>query len=97
MVRAVARTLIGGGGGCLFINSCSARLVSFQIDKFEFNADDHSYHPASHNQKHTVLLYDKYGKYKACTEDYGLVWNMSEALLAVVFNPNDIAKSDPLT
>ena len=36
--RAVARTLIGGGGGggCLFIYSCSARLVSFQIDKFEF-------------------------------------------------------------
>ena len=39
MNRAVARTLIGGGGvggGCLFIYSCSARLVSFQIDKFEF-------------------------------------------------------------
>ena len=33
--RAVARTLIGGG--CLFIYSCSARLVSFQIDKFEFD------------------------------------------------------------
>ena len=37
--RAVARTLMGGGGGggggCLFIYSCSARLVSFQIDKFE--------------------------------------------------------------
>ena len=32
-IRAVARTLIGGGG--LFIYSCSARLVSFQIDKFE--------------------------------------------------------------
>ena len=34
---AVARTLIGGGGGvgCLFIYSCSARLVSFQI-KFKF-------------------------------------------------------------
>ena len=26
-----------GGGGCLFIYSCSARLVSFQIDKFEFD------------------------------------------------------------
>ena len=38
--RAVARTLMGGGGGkvgCLFIYSCSARLVSFQIDKFEFD------------------------------------------------------------
>ena len=35
--RAVARTLIGGGGGCLFIYSYSARLVSFQIDKFEFH------------------------------------------------------------
>ena len=33
MNRAVARTLIGG---CLFIYSCSARLVSFQTDKFEF-------------------------------------------------------------
>ena len=32
--RAVARTLIGG---CLFIYSYSARLVSFQIDKFEFD------------------------------------------------------------
>ena len=33
---AVARTLIGGGGGwCLFIYSCSARLVSFEI-KFKF-------------------------------------------------------------
>ena len=36
VVRAVARTLIGGGG-CLFIYSCSARLVCFQIDKFEFD------------------------------------------------------------
>ena len=35
-IRAVARTLMGGGGG-LFIYSCSARLVSFQIDKFEFD------------------------------------------------------------
>ena len=38
--RTVARTLIGGGGGgggCLFIYSCSARLVSFQMDKFEFD------------------------------------------------------------
>ena len=32
---AVARTLIGGGGGCLFIYSCSTRLVSFEI-KFKF-------------------------------------------------------------
>ena len=32
---AVARTLIGGGG--VFIYSCSARLVSFQVDKFEFD------------------------------------------------------------
>ena len=38
IIRAVARTLIGGGGGGgLFIYSCSARLVSFQIDKFEFD------------------------------------------------------------
>ena len=36
--RAVARTLIGGGGGGVFIHiSCSARPVSFQIDKFEFD------------------------------------------------------------
>ena len=34
--RAVARTLMGGGG-CLFTYSCSARLVSFQIDRFEFD------------------------------------------------------------
>ncbi len=34
--RAVARALIGGGGGggggCLFIYSCSARLISFEIN-----------------------------------------------------------------
>ena len=29
--RAAARTLIGGGGGCIFIYSDSARLVSFDI------------------------------------------------------------------
>ena len=29
--RAVARALIGGGG-CLFINSCYARLISFEIN-----------------------------------------------------------------
>ena len=39
VTRAVARTLIGGGGGggCLFIYSCSVRLVSCQINKFEFD------------------------------------------------------------
>ena len=31
LVRAVARALIGGGGGCIFIYSGSARLVSFEI------------------------------------------------------------------
>ena len=31
MIRAVARALIGGGGGCIFIYSGSARLVSFEI------------------------------------------------------------------
>ena len=31
MDRAVARTLIGGGGGCIFIYSGSARLVSFEM------------------------------------------------------------------
>ena len=30
--RAVARTLIGGGGGCIFIYSGSARLASFEIN-----------------------------------------------------------------
>ena len=31
--RAVARTLIGGGGGgCIFIYSGSARLISFEIN-----------------------------------------------------------------
>ena len=34
--RAVARTLIGGGG-CIFIYSCFARQISFQIDQFEFD------------------------------------------------------------
>ena len=34
--RAVTRTLIGGGG-CIFIYSCSARQISFQIDQFEFD------------------------------------------------------------
>ena len=34
--RDVPRTLLGGGG-CLFIYACSAQLVSFQIDKFEFD------------------------------------------------------------
>ena len=29
--RAVARALIGGGGGCIFIYSGRARLVSFEI------------------------------------------------------------------
>ena len=30
--RAVARTLIGGGGRCIFIYSGSARLTSFEIN-----------------------------------------------------------------
>ena len=30
--RAVARTLIGGGGGCIFIYSGYARLTSFEIN-----------------------------------------------------------------
>ena len=33
-IRAVARTLIGGGG-CIFMYSCSAQQISFQI-KFKF-------------------------------------------------------------
>ena len=32
MNRAVARTLIGGGGRCIFIYSGSARLTSFEIN-----------------------------------------------------------------
>ena len=32
VARAVARTLIGGGGGGIFIYSDSARLTSFEID-----------------------------------------------------------------
>ena len=33
MYRSVARTLIGGGGGgCIFIYSGSARLTSFEIN-----------------------------------------------------------------
>ena len=34
LYRAVARTIIGGGGGCIFIYSCSARRISFEIDCF---------------------------------------------------------------
>ena len=29
--RAVARALIGGGGGCIFIYSCYDQLISFEI------------------------------------------------------------------
>ncbi len=32
--RAVARELIGGGGGCIFIYSCYARRISFEISCF---------------------------------------------------------------
>ena len=33
IARAVARALIGGGGGgSIFIYSCSARLISFEIN-----------------------------------------------------------------
>ena len=32
--RAVARALIWGGGGCLFIYSCYARRISFEISCF---------------------------------------------------------------
>ena len=32
--RAVARALIGGGGGCIFIYSCYARRISFEISCF---------------------------------------------------------------
>ena len=32
LYRAVARTLIGGGGGCIFIYSGYARLTSFEIN-----------------------------------------------------------------
>ena len=30
--RAMARALIGGGGGGIFIYSCYARLISFEIN-----------------------------------------------------------------
>ncbi len=33
--RAVTRALIGGGGGCIFIYSCSARRISFEISCFQ--------------------------------------------------------------
>ena len=36
MSRAVReRYLEGGGGGCIFLYSCSAGEISFQIDQFE--------------------------------------------------------------
>ena len=30
--RGVTRALIGGGGGCIFIYSCSARRISFEMN-----------------------------------------------------------------
>ena len=32
--RAVASSIIRGGGGLIFIYSCSAQLISFEIDCF---------------------------------------------------------------
>ena len=32
ILGAVARALIGGGGGCIFIYSCYARRISFEIN-----------------------------------------------------------------
>ena len=32
LVKDVTRTLIGGGGGCLFIYSCSARRILFEFE-----------------------------------------------------------------
>ena len=54
LCRAVARTLIGGGGGggCLFIYSCSARLVSFQIDKFKLISKETSRAEHEYMNKH---------------------------------------------
>ena len=37
MRKAVAKTLIGGGGGVFIHIFMFCRLVSFQIDKFEFD------------------------------------------------------------
>ena len=31
VLSGVTRALIGGGGGCIFIYSCSARRISFEI------------------------------------------------------------------
>ena len=39
LARDVTRTLIGG---CIFIYSCSARRISFQIDQFEFDVKRNS-------------------------------------------------------
>ena len=57
LYRAVARTLIGGGGFIHIIYSCSARPVSFQIDKFEFDFK-RNYSRAEHEymNKHPPLL-----------------------------------------
>ena len=60
--RAVTRTLIGRG--CIFIYSCSARQISFQIDQFEFDwkkyrRAEHEYmniHPPPTNVLVTALV-----------------------------------------
>ena len=41
----VTRALIGGGGGCMFIYSCSARLISFekQRNSKEIRRAEHEY------------------------------------------------------
>ena len=35
LTRAVTRALIGEGGGCIYIYSCSALLISFEINCYE--------------------------------------------------------------
>ena len=39
--RAVARPIIGGGGGCIFIYSCFARRISFKA--IVFTVCEHEY------------------------------------------------------
>ena len=41
----VTRALIGGGGGCIFIYSCSARRISFEMNLIskEIRRAEHEY------------------------------------------------------
>ncbi len=45
VTSGVTRALIGGGGGCIFIYSCSARRISFEMNLIskEIRRAEHEY------------------------------------------------------